>query len=47
MNWRLMIWLNFKKDPLSCPNCNQFMSLRQVYYGLSPPLLLVKINELL
>jgi hypothetical protein len=47
LNWRLMIWLNFKKDPLSCPNCNQFMSLRQVYYGLSPPLLLAKINELL
>ena len=47
VSWRLMIWLNFKKDPLSCPNCNQCMGLRQVYYGLSPPLLLVKINELL
>lgn len=46
ISWRLMIWLNFKRDPLSCHNCNKCMNLRQVYYGLSPPLLLRRINEL-
>ena len=47
ISWRLMIWLNFKIDPLFCYNCNKCMNLRQVYYGLSPPLLLIRINELL
>ena len=47
ISWRLMIWLNFKIDPLFCYNCNKCMNLRQVYYGLSPPLLLISINELL
>ena len=47
VSWRLMIWLSSKKDPLFCNNCNQFMHLTQIYYGLSPPLLLIKINELL
>ena len=47
ISWRLMIWLNFKIDPLFCYNCNKCMNLRQVYYGLSPPLLLIRTNELL
>ena len=47
ISWRFMIWMSSKKDPLSCHNCNQRMNLRQVYYGLSPPLLLMKSNELL
>ena len=46
ISWRFMIWMSSKKDPLSCHNCNQRMNLRQVYYGLSPPLLLMKSNEL-
>lgn len=37
LTWRLMVWLNFKIDPLSCKDCKCIMSLKQVYYGLSPP----------
>lgn len=47
IGWRLMIWLSYKKDPLSCPNCDIPMQLRKVYYGLSPPLLMMRINEML
>jgi hypothetical protein len=47
IGWRLMIWLSCKKDPLSCPNCNTPMQLRKVYYGLSPPILMMRINEML
>ena len=47
IGWRLMIWLSCKKDPLSCPNCDIPMQLRKVYYGLSPPLLMMRINEML
>jgi hypothetical protein len=47
IGWRLMIWLSCKKDPLSCPNCDIPMQLSKVYYGLSPPLLMMRINEIL
>jgi hypothetical protein len=47
IGWRLMIWLSCKKDPLSCPNCDIPMQLSKVYYGLSPPLLMIHINEIL
>ena len=39
VTWRMMLILRFNKDPLVCPNGNIILSLRQVYYGLSPPLL--------
>lgn len=45
LSWRLMIWLHFKIDPLSCPNCNQRLQLKQIYYGLSPPLLSIQISK--
>ena len=45
--WRLMLWLSRKKDPLSCPNCDIPMQPSKIYYGLSPPLLMMLINELL
>jgi hypothetical protein len=47
IGWRLMIWLSCRKDPLSCPNCDIPMQLSKVYYGLSPPLLMIRINEIL
>ena len=47
IGWRLMIWSSCKKDPLSCPNCDIPMQLSKVYYGLSPPLLMMRINEML
>ena len=47
LSWRLMIWMNFKKDPLFCKNCNHTMVLREVCYGLPPPLLMVQINTIL
>jgi hypothetical protein len=47
IGWRLMIWLSCRKDPLSCPNCDIPMQLSKVYYGLSPPLLMMRINEIL
>ena len=46
IGWRLMIWLSCRKDPLSCPNCDIPMQLSKVYYGLSPPLLMIRINEI-
>ncbi len=46
LDWRLMIWITFKKDPLACTNCNRTMNLKQVYYGLSPPLLMVRLNAI-
>ena len=47
LSWRLMIWMNFKQDPLFCKNCNHTMVLREVCYGLPPPLLMVQINTIL
>ena len=46
IGWRLMIWLSCKKDPLSCINCNIPMQLSKVYYGLSPPLLMMCTNKM-
>jgi len=45
--WRTMIWLSYKKDPLSCPNCAIQMHLSNVYYGLPPPLLMRRLNAML
>lgn len=47
LGWRLMMWLNFAQDPLSCKDCNCETHLKQVYYGLSPPLLLLKLQDVL
>lgn len=47
LSWRLMIWMNFKKDPLACKNCNHTMNLTQVYYGLPPPLLMLKLKDII
>jgi hypothetical protein len=47
VGWRLMIWLSCKKDPLACPNCDIPMQLSKVYFGLSPPLLVMRINKIL
>ena len=45
--WRMMLILKFNKDPLACPNCNIQLRLRQVYYGLPPPLLALHINRMI
>jgi hypothetical protein len=45
--WRIMLILRFNKDPLACPNCNIPLILRQVYYGLSPPLLTLHIDRMI
>lgn len=47
IGWRIMIWLNFGRDPLSCSKCNNVMQLNQVYYGLSPPRLLLAIRKIM
>ena len=47
ITWRIMLILRFNKDPLTCPNCNTHLNLRQVYYGLSPPLLTLHIDHMI
>lgn len=47
LTWRMMLFLRFSKDPLTCPNCNIQLSLKQVYYGLSPPLLTLHIDRMI
>ncbi len=47
IGWRIMIWLSLQQDPLSCPNCELVMMLREVFYGLSPPVLMVYTQKLL
>jgi hypothetical protein len=47
VTWRRMLILRLNKDPLACPNCNILLSLRQVYYGLSPPLLTLHIDHMI
>ena len=47
VTWRMMLILRFNKDPLACSNCNILLSLRQVYYGLSPPLLTLHIDHMI
>ena len=47
VTWRMMLILRFNKDPLTCPNCNIQLGLRQVYYGLSPPILTLHINHMI
>ena len=45
--WRMMLILKFNKAPLACPDYNIQLRLRQVYYGLSPPLLALHINRMI
>ena len=47
VTWRMMLILRLNKDPLACPNCNIQLRLRQVYYGLPPPLLALHINRMI
>ena len=47
VTWRMMLILRFNKDPLACPNCNIQLGIRQVYYGLSPPLLTLHIDHMI
>ena len=47
VTWRMMLILRLNKDPLACPNCNIQLGLRQVYYGLSPPLLTLRIDNII
>ena len=47
LTWRMMYWMRYKKDPLTCPNCNTEMRLSGVYYGLSPPMLMIRMHQML
>ena len=47
LTWRMMYWMRYKKDPLTCPKCNIEMRLSGVYYGLSPPMLMIRIHQML
>ena len=47
LTWRMMYWMRYKKDPLTCPKCNIEMRLSGVYYGLSPPMLMIRIQQIL
>ena len=47
VTWRMMLILRFNNDPLTCPNCNIPLSLRHLYYGLSPPLLNLRIDNMI
>jgi len=47
ISWRAMIWSSFGYDPLACTKCNSTMQLNRVYYGLSPPELLLKMEYII
>lgn len=47
ISWREMIYINFGVDPLLCTNCNSTMQLSHVYYGLPPPMLLLKMENII
>ena len=47
VTWRMMLILRLNKDPLACPNCNIQLELKQVCYGLPPPLLTLHIDHMI
>ena len=47
VTWRMMLILRLNKDPLACPNCNIQLGLKQVCYGLPPPLLTLHIDHMI
>jgi len=47
LSWRQLISINFGVDPLVCVVCKIEMKLSSIYYGLSPPMMLLKSDEII